>query len=31
MAQAPPLTLIFRGKIRRQPEGRTGLDSATLW
>jgi hypothetical protein len=28
MAQAPPLTLIFHGKIRRQSGGRTGLDSA---
>jgi len=27
MAQAPPLTLIFHGKIRRQSGGRTGLDS----
>jgi hypothetical protein len=27
---APLLTVIFRGKIGRQPEGRTGLDSAHL-
>ena len=30
MAQAPPQTLIFHGKIRRQSEGRTELDSAAL-
>jgi len=30
MAQAPPLTLIFHGKIRRQSGGRTGFDSAAL-
>ena len=30
MAQAPLLTLIFHGKIRRQSGGRTGLDSAGI-
>jgi hypothetical protein len=28
MPQVAPLTLIFRGKVRRQPGGRTELDSA---
>ena len=31
MAQAPPLTLIFHGEIRRQSGGRIGLDSAVFW